>query len=87
MANDRVFIKCKTCGGWKMLLKHYPPTGPAPSDNNILGWLEKHAACHPHRYEMDLKGDPGFTLHTEDDLLIDGCLLPSKQNALPPEVL
>ena len=87
MANDRVFIKCKACGGWKMLLKHYPPTGPTTRANNILDWLDDHRVCHPHRFDSDLQGDPGFTLHTDDDLGIDGCLLPSKQNALPLGVI
>lgn len=83
VANDRVFIKCKACGGWKMLLKHFPPDGPAPRDNGILEWLDAHSICHPQRYDSDLKGDPGYTLHTEDDLW--DVLTPDKKNALPPE--
>jgi len=69
MANDRVFIKCKFCGGWRMLLKFFPPTGSKTGDNNILDFLNAHAICHPRRCEIDLGGDPGFELFTEADEL------------------
>lgn len=80
MANDRVFIKCKYCGGWKMLLKFYPTSGSTYRDNGILEWLDDHAGCHPSfRCGLDLGGDAGFTLHTEgaDELK------PEKQNYVP----
>jgi hypothetical protein len=80
MANDRVYIKCKSCGGWKMLLKYYPNTGSTSRDNDILEWLDDHAVCHPKLGEPTLGRDPGFTLHTEDN---HGALLPEKQNQIP----
>jgi DNA-directed RNA polymerase subunit RPC12/RpoP len=77
MANDRVFIRCRHCGGWKMLLKFFPSTGSTTRDNNVLEWLDAHADCHPRKYEIDLNGDPGFDLYTEDGLD------PLKQNYIP----
>lgn len=69
MADDRVFIKCKGCGGWKMLLKHYQSNpGPMYWDNGVTEWLDKHALCHPGAFNADLGGDPGYTLHTENDI-------------------
>ena len=82
MANDRVYIKCKYCGGWKMLLKFYPTTGPVTRPEfGILEWLDKHARCHPHSWDNDLNGDPGFTLHTEQE--IGTALDPALDNGLP----
>lgn len=81
MANDRVMIKCKACGGWKMLLKHFPVQGPKTRDNGILEWLDAHAACHPRAFAADLDGNPGFDLHTED--AIGEALAPDKQNYAP----
>ena len=82
MANDRVFIKCETCGGWKMLLKFFPTSGLTTRDNDILEWLDTHARCHPRSYNGNLGGDPGYTLHTEDSLE-NGGLDYSKQNRTP----
>ncbi len=71
MANDRVYIKCKGCGGWKMMFKYYP--GELYIDKDLAGplldWLGTHSQCHM-RIEgipgMDLGGEPCFSLHTED---------------------
>lgn len=68
MADDRLFIKCKTCGGWKMLLKHMTGFGLTHRDNGILEWLSDHADCHQSKNKISLGGDTCFTLHTEDDL-------------------
>ncbi len=77
MADDRVFIRCKYCGGWKMLLKFYTG-GSFHRDNGILEWLDSHAGCHPRQFDMDLDGDPGFELLTESG---DSCCLDyDKQN-------
>lgn len=78
MANDRVFIVCKTCGAWKMLLKHFPGS-LGTRDNGILEWLDSHGACHPQYYNSDLQGNPGFKLATEDGLA-SGVLDWEKQN-------
>ena len=81
MANDRVMIRCSGCNAWKMLLKHKSGYGPITDDNGILEWIDSHASCHSRRYRFDLNGDPGFTLHTEDDEI----LAFEKQNAGPPD--
>lgn len=76
MANDRVIIKCKTCGAWKMLLKHFP--GSLDTRNcGLMEWLDSHGGCHPKLWAGDLGGDPGFELLTEnskeaDELAVDG---------------
>ncbi len=50
MANDRVFIKCKGCGGWNLLLKHLGAGSYTVEDTDILDWLDSHAECHPRCY-------------------------------------
>lgn len=86
MANDRLLIKCDTCGGWKMLMKHFPGE-LATRDNGILEWLDAHGKCHQNLYGTDLGGIVGFSLHTEDAISVDGSLKPDKQNAEPPAPL
>jgi hypothetical protein len=81
MANDRVHIKCKSCGGWKMMLKHTFGTGPSPRENGILDWLERHSACHPKARSPDLGGDPGYELYTDD--AVGNELALDKQNYVP----
>lgn len=66
MSNDRVFIKCKGCGRWNLLLKHMGAGSYTKEGRDILDWLDSHAECHPRCYAGDLDGDPGFELHTED---------------------
>jgi len=84
MANDRVFIRCTGCGGWRTLLKYFPSTGITTRDNGILEWLDKHAFCHINAKErlVDLGTDPGFTLHTEADIQVLGL---DKKGFVPPE--
>ena len=67
MSNDRVHIKCEGCGAWKMLLSHNG-AGLTTADNGILKWLDAHGGCHPHAFDVGLEGNPGFTLHTDDDV-------------------
>ena len=83
MASDRVYIKCKYCEGWKMLLKFSPSSGSTSRANEVLNWLDKHADCHPRRYEINLNGDPGFTLHTEEGHVDEKELKWGKQNFDP----
>ena len=86
MANDRIFIKCKYCEGWKMLLKFSPVSGYSQGDNEVLAWLEGHSNCHPKRHDIELGEDAGFTLHTEEGLSDEKELRWSKQNYVPTEV-
>lgn len=83
MADDRVFLRCKYCGGWKMLLKFFSSSGATHRDNGVLDWLDAHAECHPNRHNFNLGGDPGFTIHTEEDLVEGGALDWGKQNFVP----
>ncbi len=55
--------------------------GLHPSDHDPMGWLARHGGCHPRAFSVDLGGNPGFTLHTDDD--VGGVLEPKKINALP----
>ena len=80
MANDRVFIKCNGCGGWKMLLKYFPNTGSTTRDNGILKWLDAHAGCHQRAGHPDLDGDTGFELFAESGV---DSLDYEKQNTTP----
>ncbi len=71
MANDRVFIKCKGCGGWKMMFKYYP--GSLYIDGDLVGglinWLDTHSKCYMRLDNipgMDLGDEPCFSLHTEN---------------------
>jgi len=68
MANDRVFIVCKSCGDVALLLKFYPGK-LAEWDNKtpLVEWLDGHGKHHPRLQEGDLAGDPGFELFTESD--------------------
>ena len=84
MADDRIFIRCDTCGAWKMLMKHIVgalETRP----NGILDWLDNHGQCHPRVLHADLGGIVGFSLHTEEALRDGTTLRPEKQNAEPPK--
>lgn len=83
MADDRIFIMCDTCGGWKMLLKHYAGMGPTSYDNGILEWLDTHAYCHPRNLYPDLES-PGFSLHTEKALEENGAFKMEDQNKPGP---
>lgn len=79
MANDRLMIKCDTCGAWKMLMKHMG-AGLYTTDNGILPWVDSHGECHSRAFHVDLDGVPGFSLHCEGADALD----PAKQNAGPP---
>ena len=81
MADDRLFIVCKGCGGWKMLLKHMVATGLTSRDNGILEWLNGHIDCHGSRYNQDLAGNTCFTLQTESQNYPELCS--DKQNYIP----
>lgn len=48
----------------------------------ILDWLDLHGECHPGRLG-NLGGDPGFTLHTDDE--VGKVLAIDRQNAGPPK--
>jgi hypothetical protein len=64
MANDRIYLTCKTCGERKMLVKYYPSLSGSLG-TNLEEWLYEH--LHHGNFGMFLDGDPGFTLITESD--------------------
>lgn len=70
MANDRVFLVCKTCHKATLLYKFYPGV-PFMYRDALPGldkFIEQHVVgCHPRGLEGNLGGDPGFFLITEDD--------------------
>lgn len=71
MANDRIYLVCKTCKERRMLWKFYPIGGKLDggylAEEELLHeFMYKHLKeCHPHAHGMMLKGDPGFLLETE----------------------
>lgn len=81
MANDRIFIVCSYCGGWKMLLSHFPGS-LSTRDNNILDWINAHAKCHKYFFSSDLHGETGFCLITEDNEYMEMIDM-KKQNYIP----
>lgn len=60
MANDRIYVKCKGCGGYKMFFKYFPGNLTTRTNFGIIEWLDQHTDCHPKGYDLDLGGDPGF---------------------------
>ena len=67
MANDRIFIRCKSCGV-RMLLARYYPTGSFvyPDGEDLDAYLETHlGACRG--YPSNPAGDPGLELLTEEE--------------------
>lgn len=65
MANDRVYIVCKSCGSWKMFLKHFAGNMSTRPEFKVLRWIDEHCKCHPNLNRNDLGGDPGFYMVTE----------------------
>jgi len=83
MANDRVMLRCDSCGAFMMFLKHYPGLLGTYSEDwtaKFLAWTNAHCRCHPHFFHGDLCDNPGFSLHTEGSEALDY----TKQNAPPP---
>ena len=67
MASDRVMMRCKTCGGWKCMISYAWGIGSSVG-NDFQQWLESHANCRGADHK-DLAGDPGYSLHMEDEIL------------------
>ena len=68
MANDLIFLKCRTCGHTKMLAKYYPTLGHGVwYPDEVSRFVEKHMECSPNFGYDDLKGDRCFDLFTESD--------------------
>lgn len=65
MADDRIVIRCKTCGGWNTLLKHYAGTGPKANGFDTQ-WLDGHANCHPSLLCVSLE-ESNFELLVDAD--------------------
>jgi hypothetical protein len=75
MANDRIYLRCKTCKETVMLWKHYPvgtylggAEGGYEGDGaEVLAFLQRHILCHPRCRRGTLGGDPGYETVTESD--------------------
>lgn len=67
MANDRIFLTCKFCDEYLLLLKYYPVSSYVPTCKcEIEEFMRKHLAeCHPNAHGFDLAYEPGFVLETE----------------------
>lgn len=80
MANDRIYLQCKTCKKCKLLWKYYPFGGELdggylwPKAEELADFIGEHLhICHPAVRQMrpgipTLEGDPGFELGCESDL-------------------
>ena len=62
MANDRIWLVCRTCGREKLLAKYYPTlySDPVP---DVSEWALEH--IHSETRGLDLRGDVCFDLRTE----------------------
>lgn len=81
MANDRVYLRCKTCRAQLLLFKYWPGldglAGPflqASGDDEEarIGAAETFVVehllnCHPKAFHGDLRGDPGFDVYAESE--------------------
>ena len=70
MANDRVYLRCRTCGEAYMLAKWYPGDGftPKATGYDSLGdWIETHDDCVP--IALELPPDGGFHTVSERNLV------------------
>lgn len=71
MANDRIRIRCLVCQENAMLFKFYPyggilDGGCTNSTQELDAFFSKHLEhCHPHGYDVCLRGNPGFDLFTD----------------------
>jgi hypothetical protein len=71
MANDRIFIRCTSCGKRVVLTKHYPSMELgelALSPEKLSVWLSEHLHHHPKQGAMFLDGIPGLFFETESKL-------------------
>lgn len=54
MANDRMYLRCKACGGWLPLGKHLMDGWyNAPTGESLQEWIDKHAPVWNHEGEYD----------------------------------
>jgi hypothetical protein len=66
VANDRIYIVCKSCNRGRLLLKYYPSGSFATSDT-VGDFMAAHLdGCH-YYFGNTLDGDPKFWLATEAD--------------------
>ena len=71
MANDRVWIRCATCGERLLWFKFYPVGGAVDGpyvfhdQQKQEAWVTEH--LHDRASDPHLAGDPGFALETESD--------------------
>ena len=68
MANDRLFLKCNTCGTTHLLAKYYPSLGHGIWDGERLdNYVTKHMLCSPEFGATHLNGDSCFSIFAETD--------------------
>jgi hypothetical protein len=65
VANDRIIIKCDTCGASKTLMKYYPTLMAETPVVEMYVWMYQHSHPPCREISYDLDGAPGFTLTTE----------------------
>jgi hypothetical protein len=67
MANDRIWIVCKQCSEKKLLAKYYPTlSSDWPPGSDFSSWMYDH--MHHGNNGMNLAGDSGFELKTDDQV-------------------
>lgn len=70
MANDRLYMRCRTCGEAKMLAKYYPgPHSLEIWDSDAMSkWMSDHLECNSGVWcHATMNGDRCFDLFTESD--------------------
>jgi hypothetical protein len=66
VANDRIWVRCKTCQAYKLLFKYYPSGGYCWDDEEMAAFLNEHITEHRGQL-FNLEGEPGFELFTESE--------------------
>ncbi len=68
MANDRIYLVCNVCHGFRTLYKYHPGGGSVWSESTSLNTLSRFMNLHLHDrlHIQSLDGDPGFFLETEE---------------------
>jgi len=69
MANDRIWIRCTSCGERTLLTKHYPSCELGElfySDWHYGDWMRTHLGHHPRGNDMHLGGYVGLAFEMDD---------------------
>jgi len=68
MANDRVWLRCTTCGDQLLVAKYYPQSWIIWTRGVALErFVAEHLEHHPRDGRWCLAGDPGLAFETESD--------------------